>query len=136
MRTAQRNMTAFWYRLYFDKEELTDEYGNATGEYAVCYTAPVKAFANISPATGASSIEQFGTLENYDKVLVTTDMTLPIDEDSVLYIDTLPVQDETTHEWSPHDYLVKRVAKSINGISVAVSKVKVGRGDEPCPPSA
>lgn len=129
MRTAQRNATAFWYRLYTGKTELTDEYGNATGEYEVTYSAPVKAFANISPATGISSIEQFGTLENYDKVLVTTDMTLPVNEDSVLYIDTLPVQDLATHEWSVHDYIVRRVAKSLNGISIAVRKVKVSRDE-------
>ena len=46
--------------------------------------------ANISQATGQSNTEQFGNLENYDKVIVTDDLNCPIDENSVLFIDKEP----------------------------------------------
>ena len=67
--------------------------------------------------------EQFGALDNYDKVIVTSHMDCPIDENSVLYIDTTPVK--VNGVWSPHNYVVRRVAKSLNGISIAVRKVDV-----------
>lgn len=114
-----------FYRLYQGKQELTDANGDRTGEWGASYGPPVQFRANVSPATGQSGVEQFGTLENYDKVIVTTDMSLPISEDTVLYIDQQPGEDSGNGQWLPHDYIVKRVARSINSISIACSKVKV-----------
>lgn len=74
--------------------------------------------ANISPATGMSNTEQFGNLDNYDKVIVTGDLECPIDENTVLWID----EPDTT---KPYNYIVKRVSKSKNGVSIAVAKVQV-----------
>ena len=125
MRTAHRNKRPFWYRLYEGEAELQDEWGNWTGEQAPSYSAPVALTANISPATGQSGTEQFGNLDDYDRVIVTAWMDCPIDENSVLYLDSAPEQDETTGEWSAHDYIVRRVSKSLNHISIAVSKVTV-----------
>lgn len=138
MRCLERNKQPLYYCLYSDKEEIIDEYGNSTGQYIRIYEAPVLMKANISQATGFSNTEQFGTLENYDKVIVTCDMSCPIDENSVLFIDKEP--DETnvlTHETTAittidklvevptPDYIVVRVAKSLNSISIAVRKVRV-----------
>lgn len=43
--------------------------------------------ANISPAAGYAQIQQFGQFISYDKVIITDDMTCPIDENAVLFID-------------------------------------------------
>lgn len=123
MRTLKRNQRMFWYALYLDKEIVTDEYGNETGEPRVIYGEPVKMYANISQATGQSNVEQFGNLDNYDKVIVTEWLDCPIDENSVLFIDKEP--EHNTDGDLMFDYTVRRVAKSINSISIAVSKVKV-----------
>ena len=64
----------------------------------------------------------FGNLESYDKVLITDDMNCPIDENTVLFIDKEP---QVVKDKPLYDYTVKRVAKSLNSISIAVSKVKV-----------
>lgn len=145
MRCLKRNMRGFWYCLFEGLEEIYDEYGNATGDYIPLYSEPVYMKANISPATGVSNTEQFGNLENYDKVIVTDDMDCPIDENSVLFIDKEPeytegishtvIESETvlgddevitdTTQIPAYDYTVRRVAKSLNVISIAVSKVKV-----------
>ena len=118
-----RNDSPFYYCLYTDKTPILDDYGNDTGEYTVTYAAPVKTYANISPASGAAQTEQFGNLENYDKVIVTRDMDCPIDENSVLFIDKEP---EYSLDGDPmYDYTVRRVAKSLNSISIAVRKVNV-----------
>jgi len=128
MRSLQRNKQTIWYRLLTgDPEPITetDEWGNVldTGENTQPYSDPVELKINVSQATGAAITEQFGNLDNYDKVLVTTQMDCPINGTTLLYIDTTPTQ--TNGKWSPHDYVVRRVAKSINGISIAVRKVDV-----------
>ena len=125
MRNCQRNQTTFWYRLYNPSPApIVDEWGNETGEYTVAYLDPVQFKANISPARGEAQVAQFGDLDNYDKVIVTADMTCPIDENSILYIGVEPV--ETDGVWSSHNYTVRRVAKSLNQIAIAIRKVDVG----------
>ena len=138
MRSLKRNQRPLYYCLYAGKEPIIDEYGNETGENIILYEPPVQLYANISPATGQSSTEQFGNLENYDKVIVTTWMDCPVDENSVLFIDKEPdessvlthvptaitVIDKTVEVPAP-DYIVRSVAKSLNSISIAVRKVRV-----------
>ena len=123
MRILERNKSTFYYLLYTRKTPVLDDEGYETGEQDVKYGEPVEMRANVSAATGQSQVEQFGNLENYDKVIVTDDMTCPINENTVLFIDKEPSYDE---QGKPQfDYTVKRVAKSLNSISIAVSKVKV-----------
>ena len=122
MKTMERNKTALWYMTYADRKAVVDEYGNEIGELAT-YNPPVMLRANISPATGSSQVEQFGSLAGYDKVIVTDDVTCPIDENSVLFIDKAV---EITDDGKPlYDYTVKRVARSLNSVSYAVTKVSV-----------
>lgn len=122
MKTMERNKTAFWYMTYVDRKPAVDEYGNEIGEL-VTYNEPVMLRANISPATGSSQVEQFGSLAGYDKVIVTDDVNCPIDENSVLFIDKAV---EITDDGKPlYDYTVKRVARSLNSVSYAVTKVSV-----------
>ena len=138
MRALRRNKRLFYYCLYAGKTPIIDEWGNETGESIVTYSDPVEMLANISPATGLSNTEQFGNLENYDKVIVTDWIDCQIDENSVLFIDKEPEFTEgETHEPTAvtttdvsvripvPDYIVVRVAKSLNSVSIAVRKVKV-----------
>ena len=109
MRTLNRNKSPFWYLLYDHKVPAKDEYGNETGEELVVYKPAVAMNANISAATGSAQVEQFGNFAGY--------------ENTVLFIDKEPQYDE---DGKPlYDYMVKRVAKSLNSISYAVSKVTV-----------
>ena len=123
MKTLTRNKRKMWYCLYAEQTAQYDEYGNETGEPKITYGNAVPMFANISQATGQSMTEMFGNLENYDKVIVTDEMDCPIDENSVLFIDKEPEYD--TAGLPVYDYIVRRVAKSLNSISIAVRKVKV-----------
>ena len=118
MRTLERNKQLIYYSLYQDKVPLLDEYGNETGEYEITYTLPAPLKINVSPPSGESVNLPFGNLEGYDKILVTNDLSLPIDEQSILWIDDL----DTT---KPHNYEVKKVAKSLNTIQIAVRKVNI-----------
>lgn len=127
MRTLSRNKRKFYYCLFDSTSTVTDGNGNETGTKTV-YKAAVPMYANISSATGIAQTEQFGNLENYDKVIVTDDLNCPIDENSVLFIDKAPEYTKTplgADDEPLYDYVVRRVARSINSISIAVRKVTV-----------
>lgn len=123
MRMMERNKRKFWYLLYDHKEPIVDEDGNESGESRVIYKEAVPFRANVSAATGAVQVEQFGNLTGYDKVIVTGDMSCPIDENTVLFVDKEPEYDEDGNPL--YDYIVKRVARSLNVVAVALAKVSV-----------
>ena len=123
MKLMKRNLSPVYFCLSHGKQPQTDDNGYETGEEQVVYKPPVRLMCSVSPATGYAQVNMFGNLESYDKVLVTDDVRCPIDENTVLFIDKKP---EFNSEGVPlFDYRVRRVAKSINSISYAVSKVTV-----------
>lgn len=148
MSRKTRNDTDFWYCQFNPSVShvVIDENGNESGEIIPDYVSAVSMFANISPASGQAQTELFGNLESYDKVIVVKDMNCPINEQSVLFIEKQPeyvsvsthvivpgnalYADDTvsvvTYSLPKNDYIVKRVAKSKNSISIAVRKVDVG----------
>ena len=123
MKCLERNKTKFYYSLFVKSEPGKDEYGNESGEPVITYSEPTLMKANISPATGVSQVEQFGKDLKYDKVIVVDDMGCPIDENSVLFVDKEPTRDADGNLL--YDYIVKKIAKSLNSISIAISKVEV-----------
>lgn len=125
MRGLLRNGTAFYYASYIGETEIKDEYGNATGEYSVLHGNPVKCKGNVSAAQGEMQSRQFGESESYDKVIVLYDKNAPIDEHSLLWVDTLPRLNEDGSTDTPHDYIVRRVARSLNSVLIAIGKVDV-----------
>ena len=125
MRTLQRNKIRIFYANYRTKTQLKDEYGNLTGEYDIAYDNPVEIKANVSAARGEATTMQFGEDEGYDRVIVLDDPKFPITATSILWIDTLPEIAADGSTKTPHDYIVKQVATSLNSVSIAVSKVNV-----------
>ena len=125
MKCMSRNKTNFHYALYESKTPVIDEYGNATGEYEVKIGNPHPFSANISAARGETQTRQFGENEGYDRVIVMDKDAPPIDEYSVLWVDVVPELDSTGATKTPYDYVVKKVAKSLNSVSIAISKVNV-----------
>lgn len=97
---------------------ITDEWGNVlkTGEKEIIYTEPIAIDLVVSPSTGVVAEEMFGGLQDYDKILV-TEKGCEINEHSILWIEA------STDE--PHDYIVKKVARSLNFVAYAVSRVEV-----------
>lgn len=133
MRCLERNKSPFFYALYMGREAVQDECGNVTGEYRVVYGKPRECRANISAAQGESLAQQFGYALEYDKVIVMDKDFPPIDEYSVLWVDTMPAldcdgelaADEKGKLITPHDYIVRKVARSLNYVAFAISKVQV-----------
>ena len=123
MRCLERNKTEFYYALYDKKIPVEDEYGNESGEYRVVYHSPRRFRANISAATGEAQTEQFGSFIQYDRVIITDELNCPINEHSVLCVDSPPTYDSEGN--LIYDYIVKKVARSLNTVSYAISKVTV-----------
>ena len=125
MRCMVRNKSKFYYASYIGETDIIDENGDITGEYNLSYEKPVAMFGNISAAQGEIQSRQFGESESYDKVIVLDDKDAPIDEYAKIWVDTLPLLNEDGSTDTPHDYVVKKVARSLNGASIAISKVDV-----------
>ena len=125
MKALARNKSRICYANFRAKNPIQDEYGNLTGEYDIVYDNPVEIKANVSAARGESTTRQFGEDESYDRVIVMDDPTVPINVSSILWIDALPEIKADGSTDTPYDYIVKRVALSLNSVSIAVSKVSV-----------
>ena len=134
-RTCFRNKQPFWYALYSGTVEQYDDYGNQIGT-SVTYGNPVETSGNISPARGNVIETQFGSDEQYDKVIVTGDRDTPIDEYAVLWIETVPEIDDNGalkvnadgEIVTPWDYIVRKVGRGLPNFGstvITISKVTV-----------
>lgn len=114
----KRNKQKIWYANYLGQTPIVDVQGYETGESRATYTEPTAIEVNVSPATGMTRISLFGDDLTYDKVIVSEDRHLLINENSILWVEADP-------ETEPYDYVVRRVARSLNGCAVAISRVEV-----------
>lgn len=147
MRCLERNKSVIYYSLFLYKQKVLNDQGKFTGEYQSYYSNPIELKANVSPATGTAIVEQFGTEVRCDKVIVTHHTELPIDENSIIIITEDPeiisvltsneneiivtsegkflvVSPDLDREYS-YNYVVNKVARSLNSLSIAISKVNV-----------
>lgn len=116
MRTLHRNKSIIHYANYKGKEQIMIN-GKATGQYKVTYEEPVTLLAYVSAGNGSASAEIFGVNESYDKVIILDEPNIEINEAAVVWVEQAVVD--------PYDYVVKKVVKSINSISIGITKVKV-----------
>ena len=128
MKCLRKNMREFWYALYERDEETKDAAGNYTGLYKPVYTPPRLMSANISAARGTSNEQIFGVDISYDKAIVTSDIDCPISETTILWLDNAPIINPDGSTDTPYDYIVTRVARSINSVSYAAKRVDVSNG--------
>lgn len=133
MRGLKRNQKTLYYQLYSEHIPVheTDLDGNIiydpvtgepllTGDYTVGYADPVKFRGHVSPARSEASVEPFGVQTDYDKVICSCDLTLPIDELSQIFVDRKPV------DCKGADYKVVKVAWSINSVLFAIKQLPDG----------
>ena len=123
MRCLDRNKREFYYCLYIGETRAIDEDGNYTGETISAYEDPVMVKGNVSAARGTAEIEQFGTNLSYDKTITLEGIDYPIDERTVLFVDSVPGESGALGN-PPYDYKVAEIAKSLNQTVIAISKVR------------
>lgn len=118
MRSLLRNQQPVFFKLYEGEEEIVDEYGNPTGSFLPVYSSLKSAMLCVSPNKGNSEVQQFGSLEDYDRTMTTADTKIAIDENAVLWVDGADTN-------GPYNYIVKRRAPWKNSVQFAIQQVKV-----------
>ena len=122
MNCLARNKTTIYYATFKSKTEITDEYGNKTGQYTITYNAPVEWSANIRWDSGAVQLEGFGLNASGTRRIVTCDMNCPIGVDTVLWIGITPDQNGTVKP----NYVVAGVPeRSLNQIAILVQEANL-----------
>lgn len=127
MRGLARNKRDLYYSLYLGTADIK-EGGLVTGQKKVLYSAPVLVRMNVSPQKGVAAEEIFGINEDYTVTAITTDMSCPIDENSIIWFGIVPTWTVINNEvviTTANNYVVRAVAKSLNSIAYALKKVDV-----------
>ena len=115
MRDLRRNQQVIWYSL-LEETVGVDEWGNEN--MTKVHGLPHMFMASVSANKGEAAAQAFGADLQYDREIVTHDMTCPIDEYSRLWLDGR----ETTRS---HNYTVAAVSRSHNSIRYAIRRVNV-----------
>lgn len=144
MRALKKNKQKLYYATYNGEIKLYeyDENGNIkyidNGEGSQIpieigtkagYNNPVLFYANISAGKGTAQEEVFGKDIDFTRTISTTDLTLPIDELSLIWIESEPkyLEDGTIDPKSADYKVVARPIKSLNSIMIALKALPKGR---------
>lgn len=112
-----------WYALYQDKVPTYDESGNPTWEDENGYSAPVEFRANLSAGNSNAEEEPFGNNVQYDRIILTHDMSLPIDEESLIWVKNKPVFNGFIVDPDSADYEVAAAPlDSLNVLLIAIRR--------------
>ena len=114
MRTLYKNKRSLYYAIPTGLERIKDEYGNDTLEVNILYGDPIELEVNYSASIGRESVEIFGSMTDYSRVLVYT-ADCPLKKDYLMWIGVEPTE--------PANYKVVRVADSLNSTLVAVQEL-------------
>lgn len=118
MRDLRRNQQKIYYKQFVRSEQLKDEYGNYSGAEKNIYSDLRSINISLSANKGITSEQMFGNLADYDRTMSVTSLDCEINENSILWIDTDPIT-------KPHNFIVKKVAKSLNETVYAIKQVTV-----------
>ncbi len=125
MRSMTRNRQRFYYADLLSVGMSQDTDGNYVEE-TLTYSDPIKKAGVITAASGEAETQLFGANEVYDKVITLNYGENYLEIGSILWVDTMPEIDEQTGKTvTPYDYIVVKVAKSLNFVNVAIRKVDV-----------
>lgn len=124
MRSMNRNRQVFYEASLTSVAMGTDTDGNYTEE-VYTYSNPTEHTGVITAANGEAVTQLFGANERYDKVITLNQGENYLAIGSVLWVDTMPTLDDKGKTTTPYDYIVVKVAESLNFVSVAIRKVNV-----------
>ena len=124
MRNCKKNTRPMHYSLYKGESHILDENGNEELETSALYGNPVLFRASLS--TGQSDAEEspFGKNVTYDRVISTCDTSLPIDENSLIWVKNTPVYnaDGTVNPDSADYEVAAPPLDGLNSLRIAIKK--------------
>ena len=124
MRNLKKNQRPMYYALFDNEIPIYDENGNEELETRAGYKEPVLFYASLS--TGQSDAEEspFGKNVTYDRVISTCDTSLPIDENSLIWVKNKPVYnaDGTVNPDSADYEVAEPPLDGLNSLRIAIKK--------------
>ena len=124
MRNLKKNERDLYFALYKDDIPIYDENGFEELEGKPGYENPVPFKASLS--TGQSDAEEspFGKNVTYDRVISTCDTSLPIDENSLIWVKNTPVYnaDGTVNPDSADYDVAAPPLDGLNSLRIAIKK--------------
>ena len=124
MRNLKKNSRTMYYALYDSEIPIYDEDGNPELETMAGYKEPVQFKSSLS--TGQSDAEEspFGKNVTYDRVISTCDTSLPIDENSLIWVKSKPVYntDGTVNPDSADYEVAAPPLDGLNSLRIAIKK--------------
>lgn len=123
MRSLRKNQRTLFYALYEGKNPILDENGDYTGESTDVYSLPRKVKLNLSSGKGSARKDLFGMNIDFDRTLSTTDFSLNIVENSLIWYETEPIYLKNgSVDTDSADYVVS--SKPLDALNVLVIPLK------------
>ena len=141
MRSLKKNQQSLYFATYTGQQTIYKRDENGEIIYAdenktipvesgvrAGYNNPVLFHANISAGRGSAQEDVFGKDVDYTRTISTSDLTLPIDELSIVWIENKPVYlEDGIVDPNSADYKVAaRPAKSLNQLMIALKALPKG----------
>ena len=133
MRNLKSNNRTMWYATYQGVTDAVDANGDITGEPTVSYSEPVQFEANLSATRGTqgftgtgASYDYFGADIQYDLIISTAQMDLPLDEYSLIWTKEPRVVDGVV-DYDSADFTVKAVARGLHHMKYAIRSLQQNR---------
>lgn len=141
MRSLKKNQQNLWYSTYADQITIYERDENGEIVYVDAektipkiiaeragYNKPVSFYANISAGKGTAQEEVFGKDIDFTRTISTTDLSLTIDELSLVWIESEPKYlEDGTVDTNGADYKVAaKPARSLNQLMIALKALPKG----------
>lgn len=142
MRSLKKDQQNLWYSTYAG--QITEYYRDSDGNIIYdeidgeliprikCeragYNNPVPFDINVSAGKGTAQEEVFGTDVDFTRSICTTDLSLPIDERSIVWIESEPkyLADGTVDPNSADYKVAAKPAKGLNSLMIALKALPKG----------
>lgn len=107
MRSLYINQSPVYFRKYLGETQSVDKWGNRTGEPVASYDDVQECMLTVAPNKTQESVFMFGTLTDYDKPASTSDTSIELDENSIVWLNLGYVFDhKTTATYSVGDLCI------------------------------
>ena len=133
MRNLKSNNRVMWYATYIGVTYEVDANGDLTGRQTASYSQPVQFEANLSATRGTqgftgtgASYDYFGADIEYDLIISTAQMDLPLDEFSLIWTHE-PVAVNGVVDPATADFKVKAVARGLHHMKYAIRMLQMNR---------
>ena len=124
MRGLKKNQRTMYYALYDSEIPIYDDDGNLELETMAGFKEPVQFKASLSTSQSDAEESPFGKNVTYDRVISTCDTSLPIDENSLIWVKSKPTYnaDGTVNPDSADYEVAAPPLDGLNSLRIAIKK--------------